>query len=412
MVRELYIIGIGMGNPNTLTIAAQQALEDCDLIIGAQRLLDALSDFDAHKKPLVGADKIVHALHECQAQRACVVMSGDVGFYSGANQLYERLESLDASVEVLPGVSSLSYLCAQLHTAWHDAYVVSAHGRTSDVTGAVQSHAKTFVLAGTGASSARGICEQLVQRELGNVTVHVGERRSYADERITSGTAAELSDQDFHALSALLVLNPTPVAPHVRAPHLPDSAFLRERVPMTKEEVREVAICKLRIAPNHVVWDVGAGTGSVSVEAARAACEGQVFAVERSPQAQDLLRRNKEAFCLPNLHVVEGEAPYVLASLPAPDRVFVGGSGGRLEDVLRAALAANPRARLCITAVTLETLGEAVRCTRELDLANVDIVQLSVAKAHKAGASNLLRANNPVYVISAEGAREDCEERG
>ena len=412
MVREVCVIGVGMGNPNTLTVAARQALENCDLVLGSQRLLDDLSELGVTKKPIVGADKIERALLECDARRACVVMSGDVGFYSGANQLYERLEGLDAAVKVIPGISSLSYLCARLRTTWQDAYVVSAHGRNSDVAGAVQTHAKTFVLAGTGRFSARGICEQLVRRGLGNVTVHVGERLSYEDERIASGTAAQLAQQDFNTLSALLVLNPDPIAPSVRTPYLPDSAFMRGQVPMTKEEVREVAVCKLRIASNHVVWDVGAGTGSVSVEAARAACEGQVFAVDRSPQALDLLKQNKEAFHLPNLHVVAGEAPEILTSLPAPDRVFVGGSGGRLEDVLRAALAANPQVRLCVTAVTLETLGEFVRCARELDLEDVDIAQIGVAKARKVGASSLMQAHNPVYVMSAAGVQRDNTGRG
>lgn len=266
------------------------------------------------------------------------------------------------------------------------------------MAGSVQCHAKTFVLLG-GADSASDVCAQLVARELEGVRVAVGERLSYADERVTQGAAHELADAAFGQLSVLLAWNEHPMGPSI-APHLPDDAFVRGKVPMTKEEVRELALCKLRVRPHDVVWDVGAGTGSVSVEAARAAYAGQVFAIEKNERALELLHMNKDAFGLPHLRIVAGEAPAALADLPVPDCAFVGGSSGQLGNILDAIRTANPAARVCVSAITLETLSAALAWVRTTDERNVDIVQLSVAKSHDVGKYHLMKAANPVYLIT------------
>ena len=407
MVSKVYVIGMGMGNPDTLTVAARSAIDQSDMIIGSKRLLEALGESDARMVALVSGAHIAEELREAPEAVASVVMSGDVGFYSGATSLYPLLEGLD--VEVVPGVSSLSYLCSRLRCPWQDAYVVSAHGRTHNLAGAVQTHGKTFVLTG-GSVRAGELCALLVERGLGHVRVWVGERLSYADERITAGTALELAGRPFESLAVMLVLNETPIVPGARAPHLRDDAFVRGEVPMTKEEVRELAVCKLRVRPDDTVWDVGAGTGSVSVELARAACEGQVFAIERAERACELIEANRQAHGLTNLHIVTGEAPDALAGLPAPDCVFVGGSSGSLSEIVAAALAVNPLARVCIAAVTLETVSDALTCVRSLPLSDVDIVQLSVAKAREMGHYHLMQAANPVYLVTARGDAEDEEQ--
>ena len=400
MVSRVYVIGLGMGNPATLTGEAREALAASELIVGAPRLIEALAWLDVPKLSLVGARKIADALASADARTASVVMSGDVGFYSGATGLYELLG--DADVQVVPGMSSLAYLCARLKTTWQDAHVVSAHGRPHNAAGAVHAHAKTFVLTG-GAASPQGICAQLVERGLGDVQVIVGERLSYPDERIVRGTAEELAVQAFAPLSVMLVINNRPVAPTTFGPHLPDDAFVRGDVPMTKEEVRELALCKLRIRRDDTVWDVGAGTGSVSVEAARAACEGLVIAIEQNERACELLHRNRDAFGLGNLRIIMGEAPDALAGLPAPDRVFIGGTSGRLEQIVEAAVHANPAVRLCVTAISLETLAQILSCARDLNLVNLDLVQVTVARSREIGSHHLMMGANPVYIACADG---------
>lgn len=397
---RVYVIGVGMGNPDTLTKRALDALAESGLIVGSRRLIEALDFCEAATCVAIDPVQIAAVLRETDASVASVVMSGDVGFYSGATRLYDELKGMD--VEAIPGISSLQYLCARLQTSWQDACVVSAHGRAHNVCGMVQSHAKTFVLAG-GAVTPEALCAELAARGLGDVHVHVGERLSYDDERIVSGTAADLAQVHFDGMSVLLVENGRPLRAGDALPGIPDDAFERGHVPMTKEEVRALAVCKLRVRPDDVVWDVGAGTGSVSVEAARAVYEGLAIAIERNPEAAALIERNRERYGLANLRLVEGEAPDVLRDLPAPDRVFVGGSAGKLLAILVAAVAANPAVRICATAVTLETMAELLACARELGLRHVDIVQLSVARAQAVGERHLMRANNPVYLVSADG---------
>ena len=212
----------------------------------------------------------------------------------------------------------------------------------------------------------------------------------------------------FANLTVMVVRNPHPVKRVFGAPALADGDFIRGKAPMTKEEVRALAVSKLRVAPAHTVWDVGAGTGSVSVELALAANRGRVFAIEKKPDAVQLLHENRAAQGAWNIQVVEGEAPAALASLPAPDRVFIGGSSGSVDDIVGAALAANPNVRVCATAVTLETVSDLLACLSARGIAQTDIVQVSVARADEVGSYHLMRAENPVYIVTfdfgAEGA--------
>ena len=183
-----------------------------------------------------------------------------------------------------------------------------------------------------------------------------------------------------------------------RCPGLPDEAFIRGGVPMTKQEVRAAALAKLAAAPGDTLWDVGAGTGSVSVELALAAPRGRVFAVECEPEACELIRANREKFSAWNLHLTQGRAPQALEGLPAPDGVFIGGTKGELEAVVAAALAKNPDARICISAIALETLSAAVAALTGHGL-EAGVTQVAVSRTRAAGKLHLLMANNPTFLI-------------
>lgn len=399
---KVFVIGVGMGNLDTLTVGAKRAIEESEVLIGAERLLEPFDQLPCEKVASILPDDIAAALAQRPGcAQASVLMSGDVGFYSGATKLYERLG--DYEVEVLPGISSLQYFCAKLRTTWQDAALVSAHGREHNAVGVIQSREKTFCITG-GKTKAEDICRELVERGMGDVRIAAGERLSYGDERIVRGTAAELADVQFANLTVLLAENPRPVRRPYAAPSLADADFQRGNAPMTKEEVRALCISKLRIRPSHTVWDVGAGTGSVSVEAAFAACEGRVFAIEKNADALALLGQTRDRQGAWNMHVVAGEAPQILAGLPAPDRVFVGGSAGNLAQIVQCSLDANPYARICVTAVTIETLSETMACAKQFGFASVDIVQVSVARGDAIGRYHLMRAENPVYIVTFEGA--------
>lgn len=406
---KVFVIGVGMGNVDTLTVGAKRAIEESDVLVGAERLLEPFGQLPCEKVSCILPDDIASALAErantSNCAQASVLMSGDVGFYSGATKLYERLGEYE--VEVVPGISSVQYFCAKLRTTWQDATLVSAHGREHNAVGVIQSHEKTFCITG-GKTKAEDICRELAERGLGDVQIAAGERLSYEDERIVRGTAAELASVQFANLTVLLAENPHPVKRPYAAPSLSDMDFQRGNAPMTKEEVRALSISKLRIQPNHTVWDVGAGTGSVSVEAALAACEGRVFAVEKKPDAIALLEQTREQQGAWNMHVVAGEAPSVLADLPAPDRVFIGGSSGNLAEIVQCALNANPLARICVTAVTIETLSETMDCAKRFAFENVDIVQVSIARGDSIGRYHLMRAENPVYIVTLSSSVRDA----
>ena len=398
-MKTCYLVGIGMGNPDTLTLAGQKAIAAAGQIVGAARMLAAFPDHPGQRKALIRAEDIAKAVSDFPGDTA-VLLSGDVGFYSGAAKLHALIR--DVEVEAIPGISSLSYFCAKLCRSYQDVHVVSVHGREANVVGEIQSHQETFLLTGSNFTAA-AVCQALTAAGLGKLQVFVGQRLSYPEERIVRGEAEALVDETFDDLAVMLVDNPAPLAWRCGAPSLFDSQLHRGKVPMTKEAVRTLAVARMEVAPEHTVWDVGAGTGSVSCALAMAAFRGQVYAVEREVDAVALIEKNRTAFGLSNLHVVLGEAPKALLDLPKPDRVFVGGSGGEMEEIFRAALAKNPAVRICLTAVSLESLTQGLRVFEGLGLQNVDVTQLTAAQAKKLGSYHMMLGQNPVYILSGEG---------
>ena len=394
---KVYLIGVGMGGPATMTLQALEAVRACPVLVGARRLLEGW-EAEHDCVPLIAAADIAEYIGKAPLGPVGVLLSGDTGFYSGAKKLWPLLG--EHEVVTIPGLSSLTYFCARLQATWQDVKLVSAHGRDCDLAGEIARNPRTFALTG-GAVKAADVCRALAERGLGDVEVSVGERLGYPDERIVTAPAAELAGEDFDGLAVLLAENPRPAAPPWRGPGLPDAAFLRGDVPMTKEEVRALALSRLRLEENHIVWDVGAGTGSVSVECALACPRGRVFAVEKKPEALALIGENKARFGADNLEVVAGAAPEALEALPAPDRVFLGGTSGSMEEILNVVFRKNPAARVVCTALTLETVAQAARLFAPL--AGADMVQISVTRTRRAGPYHLMDGQNPVWIFSGEG---------
>ena len=402
--KRITVLGIGMDGDRTLTRDAERACEQAELLIGAKRVTEALGRFHKPVEIAIAPKEIEAVLRRTDARRVVVAMSGDTGFFSGAKKLLPLITDLEPVV--LPGISSVSYLAAKLGVPYHDAALVSAHGRAIDLPAKVRKHIRTFVLVG----GENGVKEQLLaltENGLGGLSVAVGTDLGSPCEAIARGTAEELIGRGFSPLAVLCVENPdaeTTVVTHGRR----DEDFLRAEVPMTKSEVRTVTLSKLRLTKNAVCWDVGAGTGSVSIEMAEAAEDGCVYAIERNADACTLIEQNKRRLGVPNVTVVEGSAPEALFMLPAPSHVFIGGSGGNLREIIEAALLKNPRVRIVLNTVTAETFAEATAAIKALRLKNEEIVELNVSRARKVGAYHLMTAQNPVYIISCEGGGEDA----
>lgn len=393
------LIGMGSGQPENLTLQGLAALRQADLILGARRLLAVLpAGCTENRAAAYRPDEVAELLQTSGAENAVLVYSGDTGFYSGASSMMEKLEALGVRARVLPGLSSIQLLAAALGRPWQGWNLVSAHGRTCDPVAECMQGRPTFFLTG-GSEDPATLCAQLAAEGFGDVQGVVGQCLGTPEEKLFRGSVKELAAGRFNSLSVLLV-EAAEVLPR-RAPGLPDEAFERGDVPMTKQEVRAAVLAKLAVRPEDILWDVGAGTGSVSVELALAAPRGRVYAVECRPEGCALIKANREKFRTRNLVLVEGLAPDALSDLPAPDAAFIGGSKGSLAAIVDAALDKNPDARICVSAIALETLSAAVAALTAKGR-TVQVSQIAVSRAKAVGGLHLMMAQNPIYLITGE----------
>ena len=397
--RKLAIVGIGMGNRDNMTVEAQKACMEADLLIGAGRMLEQIAESG---KPVFVSYKpqeiYEYVMNHPEYEKIALLQSGDLGFYSGAKKLMEIFA--EEEMEVYPGISSVVYLCDRLHMSWEDVVLVSQHGRYANLIGKIRKNKKVFALLGKG-SMVNELCQKLTEYQMDQVVLHVGQDLSYPTEQIRTGFASELRTQSFADLCVVLLENQNPdtVVTH----GMEDEAFLRAKVPMTKSEVRSISLSKLRLAKDSVVYDVGAGTGSISIEAALQAEDGYVYAIEKKEEAVTLMRENQKKIAVDNLEIVEGLAPEALESLPAPTHVFVGGSSGNMKTILELVLKKNPSVRIVINCIALETVAESLDCVKTLPVKEVDIAAVSIGKSKEIGKYHMMMGQNPVYVISCTG---------
>ena len=390
---KITLIGMGCGSSG-LTEEAAAALSHAQIVIGPERLLQTVTVGCPKKEAVLPRDILsILEMEVSLCSEACILYSGDSGFYSGARLLLPLLKGHE--VMVLPGITSLQLFAARLCRPWQGWRLCSAHGRPCDVIFEVCHGVPVFFLTG-GQTDPSSICRELVTAGLGFLTVTVGEDLGSAKECISAGTAEEFAARVFSPLSVLLVENAPRVAG--RCPGFPDDAFERaDKIPMTKQEVRSVALAKLAIAPEEVCWDIGSGTGSIGIE--MAFCCRSVWAVEKDPAAITVAMKNRSLFGAWNLHLVEGLAPAVFSSLPVPDAVFIGGSKGNLSEILQKIAGRNPKVRVCISAVSIETLSLACRELVSLGF-QIEISQIQISRSRTVGDLHLMMAQNPVYLIT------------
>lgn len=394
------IIGIGPGNPNLLTEEARQAIANSNILIGDKRMLLAFKAVGKKIYDTIKTSSIVAiaAAADPEKDTIAVLVSGDVGFFSLARTISGKLPNCECIRYC--GISSLVYFAAKIQMSWDDAKIVSMHGRYQNLVAAVAHNKKVFSLTG-GENSAQALCAMLCEHGLGKVKVYVGENLSYPEEKITEGTAETIAKLKFPSLSVMMILNANPCLLAAGVHGLPDEFFLRSKVPMTKQEVRSISLSKLRPKTTDLIYDIGAGTGSCSIELALIAKEGHVWAFERNPNAIELLEKNKTLFEIENLEIVPGEALENIKNTPVPNCVFIGGSGGHLCEMLDIIYAKNNSCRVVINAITLETLAEVIAYYKERKDYVLEIVNVFVARSKHLGNYNLMMAQNPVYVMCA-----------
>ena len=400
--QQVAVVGIGPGSKSAMTGEVRSALANADCIIGARRMVEAVAQPGRSVHYAITPEAITAFIGKHPEYRRFVVaMSGDVGFFSGTKKLLPMLENCD--VTVLPGISSMVYLCAKLGTSYEDVVSVSVHGRDHDIIPDIRRNERVFTLVG-GENGMGILCRELTEAGLGSVKVSVGERLSYPDEQITVGTADTLQNRVFQSLSVALIENENanPVVTH----GLPDNSFDRtEMVPMTKSEVRCVCLSKLALTEKAVAWDVGAGTGSVAIEMALQAHKGAVYAIERKDAALEILQENVRKFRTSNLTVVPGTAPDACVELPAPTHAFIGGSSGNMQEIITLLLQKNPKVRIVATAIALESIAELTACMKHFAFEETEVVSMSVARNRKAGPYNLMTGQNPIYIFTMQGGK-------
>ena len=419
---EICLAGIGMGSKDGQTQEVQHAIETADILLGAERMIERYSA-KIEKRPYYMTEQILPYLEQLQKNgltaqkdplRVTVLFSGDTGFYSGCRKLYVALQeavaagALNAGVRILPGISSVGTLAARVGESYEDAAILSMHGKKLNrLSTTVESHEKVFLLT-SGSEDIRKIGHLLAEAGLTDCEVIVGYQLSYPEENIRLLTPGQCEEITEEGLYTCLIRNPhwqPGRLTHGRA----DTCFLRDasgteeklrRTPMTKEEVREVSICKLHLTQNAVVYDIGSGTGSVAIEIAGVPGEVQVYAIERKPEAVELLRKNREQFHMDNIQIIEAPAPEGLEELPVPTHVFIGGSGGRLLDILQVLYRKNPHMRIVINAISMETIAELKEVLDTFPVEEEEILQMQVSRVKKLGGYHLPQAENPVWICS------------
>ena len=420
--RKIILSGIGMGNTDGMTREAYHAFEEAEIIFGAERMLENLPG-KGIKVPYYRADDIISYLIEHpQYTKVAAAFSGDSGFYSGAQSMKKALEEanekgiLKSETTILPGISSVSALAARLGVSWNDAVLASIHGRRANVVNLVRKNTKVFLLL-SGKNDFEMLVNKFREAGINHVKISAGYRLSYPEEKLFTFYLDEFETKLFdlpEGVYTCLIENED-CEEQILTPGIDDEIFSRTKVPMTKNEVRVLSISRLELTKNAVVYDVGSGTGSVSIECARLSPDIFVFAIEQKEEAANLTKENAVRFGLSDqIVVINKKAPEGFEELPTPTHVFIGGSSGALSDILSAIQKklivkentkgktdkASKGVRVVINAVSLETIAQITKLIQTYPVKHVQLTQIQASRAHKLGSYNLMQAQNPVLIAS------------
>ena len=400
------LCGIGPGGRKLLTEEVKQLTDEADACFGAKRII---ADIDSGRKyPYYLAADIARVLKsELGIKKAAVLFSGDSSFYSGAKKAYDELvtEFPDAGIDICPGISSVSCLAAKNGVSYEDAKICSLHGRMSETSvyelvKTIESNRKTFFLV-SGSEDVRTVCESLLSMGI-NARLTVGVNLSLEGERIESFAPEKgISFEAEGPITVLAINDDYRNKPLIDIKR--DEDFIRDKVPMTKECIRHESVIRLGLKKGDVLYDIGSGTGSVAIEAAGLDSTVKVYAIEKKDEACTLTERNKSLHNAVNVKLIRGEAPGCLDEISeAPDCVFIGGSSGKIGEILDAVKSKSDHSvRVVVNTVSLETEQEMWLILKERDI-EAEIVRIAVSTAEKVGSHHLMKAANPVTIYSFE----------
>ena len=398
-MNKLTVVGAGPGDLKFMLPAGMEAIEKADVVVADERFLPLIKHQNVRKMGKI-METIEQIRQMIQTKSVAVIVSGDPLIYS----LYKTIRNNipEAFVTVVPGIGSMQMFASRMGETVENARFLSAHGRNLSegaLALTVYENEKVFLLC----DKVRGpqwMAEVMLAYGLENVDMYAAVNLSYPEEEITAGKPESFIGKAFTGLCVVMIKNSFPKKA-IHKPLLSDEDFVRGKTPMTKEEIRWTIIGKLKLCPDSIVWDIGAGTGSVSIECARQCGFGQVYAVERYDDAAALIQKNKEKFQTENLHIIKGMAADAVKNLPRPTHVFIGGSGKEMKEIIAHIRSLGPGITVMAACVTVETLAEASQLLK-VGFTGYDLVQMNVSRGRTLGSYHILESNNPVTLVWAQ----------
>lgn len=416
-MNKIHVIGIGY---RPLDKRARQLVLDAEVILSSNRLSEVFRDYEEYEtvKDKVMVINNVEVTIEFirknyQTRRLCLLASGDPMFFGIGRRIVREFGT--EAADILPDLSSVQMAFSRIKEPWNDVFFMSLHGgpdpskrrrleyEISDLPSLLVKHRRLAILTdkkNNPSEIAKSLCSSPE-----TVIIHVCERLGYADEKIIAGDPDKIAGMSFADPNVVIIQAAANGLPEQKNRPFPfgltENEIRHSAGLITKDEIRAVSIHKLKLPQNGVLWDIGAGSGSMSIEAAGLSTGLKVYAIERDDRQLENLKKNREQFDTPNISIIEGEAPDALQGLPAPDRVFIGGSGGRIKEIIGLVRDRMAAGIIVINAAKIETLHEAAS---ELEKAgfSVDVAQISVSRTKAIGDGNYFSALNPVFVIRAK----------
>lgn len=397
--QKIYLVGAGIEGWEGFGGKALEVINKADLLIGHQRLLDIFPDFKGEKRTFGDLSIMLDSLKTLE-KMVVVLSSGDPNFFGIARFMLRNLPK--ERIEIFPNVTSVQYAFAQIKEPWDDAIFVSVHGRgLKSAIDKIIAADKVAVLT-DDVNTPSALAKELIKRGVEGYEVYLCEDLGLPTEKITRTDVKGLVGMPASPLNILIMIKAwEPTLENFPILGISDEEYHTAKKLITKQEIRAVTLAKLKLQNDLVVWDIGAGSGSVSIETGNLIPNGKVFALEKNPQYLSFLRENLKKFAAKNVILVEAYAPEGLDDLPDPDRVFIGGSGGMLEDIIEAVdRRLKPEGVIVLNAVTLDTLTKSVEFLEDHGY-TVEVVCINVAKTRGLTEYKMFEAHNPVYIISA-----------
>ena len=418
MTAAITVIGIGDDGCASLTSKAVGAVESAQVLAGSQRQLSFFPQFRGQNNS-ASAEGLQNYLNSiCEASyehNVCVLASGDPLFFGLGKRLAETVEP--EHLHFIPSPSSAQLAFAALGIPWADARTLSVHGRPLQGLVSKMQQGHLFALLTDRVNHPAAIAQHLLKYHEQDWVIHVCERLGGTEQKISRWSVTELAQQDslqqpqqFDALNMMVLQREQHCRPWGGYPnHCPDTAY-QKRMPrnglITRQEVRAIAVAQLQLHTTSVVWDIGTGSGSIAIEAAKQAWQGEVCAIESTPESVDICRANAEEHRVDHLQVIAGLAPDALSELPAPDAIFIGGSRGRMTDILSHCWhSLKPGGRLVISAVTLDTVSETFTTLKAMGL-QPEVRLISIARSKPVAHYTGYSAENPIHLFSLEKAEQ------